>query len=101
MGRMKDLFGDEVAFPREARHLTRPTDPQTSFEAAESIVPKLSTLQDKVYEVILASEERGLTAWEVESYFGDHGSTYRTRISELCGKGPIGMRVTPPIVVDS
>jgi len=101
MSSMKDLFGDKPYSPRTAHELSRGTDPLTSHSAAEKIVPKLKALQSRVYEAIRNSGRRGMTLWEIEEAFGNHGSTYRTRVAELCGKGAAGTAVHPPLVKDS
>jgi hypothetical protein len=64
--------------------MTRTTDPETSFEAAGKVAPHVRELQAKVGKRLLEVYPDGLTHWEIEEYFGDHGSTYRTRVSELC-----------------
>jgi hypothetical protein len=63
--------------------MARPTDPETSFEAAGKVAPHVRELQAKVGKRLLEVYPDGLTHWEIEEYFGDHGSTYRTRVSEL------------------
>jgi hypothetical protein len=64
--------------------MTRATDPDTSFEAAGKVAPHVRELQAKVGKRLLEVYPDGLTHWEIEEHFGDHGSTYRTRVSELC-----------------
>lgn len=87
-------------FSRKAYQLVRSTDPHTSLLAAEKIIPKLSKLQTEVYSYIVSCGRRGATLLEIEDHFGNHGSTYRTRVAELCGKGKT-MGVRPPLVVNS
>jgi hypothetical protein len=89
MGGMKDLFGDTPYQENNPSTLTRRTDPSTSREAAEKIVTKLRPLQQQVYAVMKAAGPEGLTDLDLESKCGSHGSTYRTRRSELTGKGLI------------
>ena len=101
MSGMKDLFGDAPYSPRTAHELARGTDPQTSHDAAERILSKLGKLQREVYGVIKRHGASGITLWEIEEIFGNHGSTYRTRVAELCGKGSAGTAVNPPLVKDS
>ncbi|MGH9552233.1 MAG: hypothetical protein ACRD3W_22800 [Terriglobales bacterium] len=79
-------------------NITRRSDPPTSLEAASGIIPKLTDLQYKTYDFILDAGSKGTTSWHVEEHFGNHGSTYRTRIAELCGKGAYGIAVNPPLV---
>jgi len=66
--------------------LARRTDPHTSHEAAEKIVPKLTKLRQKVYDR-LRQAKFGMTDYELETWFGEHNSTYRTRRSELTEMG--------------
>jgi hypothetical protein len=67
----------------DLRGYARTSDPPTSFETAEEILRHIRELQHLVYDRILAAGPVGITSWEIEEYFGDHGSTYRSRISEL------------------
>jgi len=65
----------------------RKSDPHTSVEAAESVVGKLRELQIKVLDELETAGVNGLTDYELEERCGSHGSTYRTRRSELVEKG--------------
>jgi hypothetical protein len=86
MGGMKDLLGDTPFLPRRPQQLVRHGDPQTSFEAADKVVPKLRLLQRIVYDTLQRSP-LGLTDVELEELCGSHGSTYRTRRAELVELG--------------
>ena len=89
----------EFRLTGDASDITRRSDPETSYEAAERVLPKLSRVKTLVYEFILSAGSKGTTIWDVEEHFGDHiRSTYRTRVAELCGIGAHGMRVWPPLV---
>lgn len=74
-------------FARSARQLARKTDPVTSHEAAENIVDELRPLQKQVLEELRAAGSAGLTDYELEARCGSHGSTFRTRRSELVAAG--------------
>src|SRR5262245_36374451 len=84
---MKDLFGDEPYLERKPHQLARKTDPVTSELAVKYIIPQLREIQRKVYDAIVVAGPQGLTDWELENSFGDHGSTYRTRRAELTELG--------------
>ena len=79
-----DLFG---YFEREhdAHTRTRSTDPWTSHAAVEAILDTLTAKQDKVYDIFRGYPD-GLTLWALEEIMDDHGSTWRTRVSELVEK---------------
>lgn len=83
MSRMKALLGDT---PYQPQTLARRTDPHTSHRAAELIAPKIKPLQQKVLAVLRLNDD-GLTDYEIEDYYRDHGSTYRTRRAELVDLG--------------
>ena len=79
-----DLFGND-----NIRAHTRNTDPDTSRAAAENISPRLRELQR---QVLVYAETRGRMGFidpEMAAHFGCHGSTYRTRRSELVDMGLI------------
>jgi len=82
MGSMKDLLGD-TPYPAQARR----TDPPTSHQAAQRVTPKLRPIQQKVLEALRVAGTRGLTDIELEEKCGSHGSTFRTRRSELVTAG--------------
>ena len=87
---MRDLFdpdSEETILKRSPRQLVRNSDPVTSLKAAMRMIPKLKKLQRKVYDALWWAGVRGLTDYELEERLGSHGSTYRTRRSELveCG----------------
>ncbi len=88
MGKLKELFGDQLfsLTPMESWQLVRRKDPETSREAAEKVVPKLRLLQQRVLAVLRQYPD-GLTDYQIEMLLGDHGSTYRTRRSELVALG--------------
>ena len=86
MGGMKDLFGDTLFEERKPHQLTRASDPQTSYESAARVVPKLRELQRIVFETHQA-HPGGLTDFDLENICGSHGSTYRTRRAELTEMG--------------
>jgi hypothetical protein len=75
--REPDLFGP---FTR-----TRLSDPDTSREAADSVAPKMTALRATVLGHF--ARRRSLTDLELEGLCADHGSTYRTRRSELVQMG--------------
>jgi hypothetical protein len=88
MGSIKDLLGD-TPFPemKSPAQLTRRADPATSFAAASSVVKKLRPIQEKVLAELRAAGAAGLTDLELEERCGSHGSTFRTRRSELVDAG--------------
>ena len=67
----------------------RATDPETSFEAAESIMPKLNEIQQRVEEYAMGCNKWGFTDYEMNEHFKHTGSTYRSRRSELTDHGII------------
>jgi hypothetical protein len=89
MGSMKDLFGDKLySLPLvRAEQLSRRDDPDTSFQAGQSILVKLPVLQEEVLRVLRLAGKDGFTDWELEQKLGSHGSTYRSRRSELVAAG--------------
>ena len=62
-------------------------DPDTSHEAAAGIMHKMTMLRYTVLTFFKRS--RRLTNYEVEQLGGDHGSTYRSRVSELVIMGMV------------
>lgn len=68
----------------------RATDPSTSWEAAESLSSDhVTRVREQVHQYALDCGTRGFTDKELEGHFGDYGSTYRTRRSELSAAGVI------------
>lgn len=73
--------------------MTEPHDPtrgmhragghDTSRDAALAVLSKRTALQRIVFAKFLEAGPRGLTLIELEDLCGDHGSTMRTRCSEL------------------
>ena len=71
--------------------LHRSDDPDTSVEAAEVILPKLSEIQQRVYALIGAAGLHGITQYELsERISGEERdaeqakkSTWRSRVPEL------------------
>ena len=64
-------------------------DPETSREAAESVVNKLGEIQDKVLAYAARMADHGFTDDMLSEWFECRGSTYRTRRAELTAKGLI------------
>jgi len=73
----------------QARKRVRAGDPETSFQAAESIVPQLNEIQQLVEEYALTRSYFGFTDYELNEHFNHNGSTYRSRRSELTDAGII------------
>tara|TARA_R110000824_G_scaffold2028_3_gene9844 strand:+ start:265 stop:579 length:315 start_codon:yes stop_codon:yes gene_type:complete len=68
----------------------RTTDPSTSWEAADSLSKDhVARVREQVQAYALHCGTRGFTDKELEAYFDDFGSTYRTRRSELSAAGVI------------
>lgn len=87
-----DARGTVVAFARR-------NDPDTSHAAAAEVSPRLRELQIAVLEYAAECGPTGFIDPEMNAHFATHGSTYRTRRSELVGKGMIadtGNRRTLP-----
>lgn len=91
---LNNLLG--VMYDDQARRLSRTTDPDTSKEAAESVVPNLTKLQALVLEYAISCGEFGFTDPELNEAMGpiceghNHGtSTWRSRRAELVRKGKI------------
>jgi hypothetical protein len=87
MGSMKDLLGDDLFSRRESHQLTRRADPATSFAAGAKVAPKLRELQRRVLDELRKAHPQGLCDFELEERCGSHGSTFRTRRSELVDLG--------------
>jgi len=64
-------------------------DPETSKQAAESVVDKLGKLQDIVLCYAIGRASEGFTDEMLSDWFGCRGSTYRTRRAELTAQGLI------------
>lgn len=64
----------------------RSTDPDTSFEAAEQVLPKITRIQLEVLTHFRSIYPRAITDLELQEHFGNQLSTYRTRRSELTAK---------------
>ena len=84
---LSNLLG--VMYDDQARRLSRTTDPDTSKEAAESIAPKLSHLQELVLQYAIECGEFGFTDPELtevmcmSSQGKEYGnSTWRSRRAE-------------------
>ena len=71
----------------QVRTLHRTTDPETSRMAAEEVVPKLRKLQAEVLRFAQGCGFIGFTDLDLAQHFKSHGSTYRTRRSELVRLG--------------
>ena len=72
--------------PFEPHTRVRSGDPDTSFEAAESISPlRMTELRRKV--LLIFARRIALTDFDLEIICENHGSTYRTRRSELVELG--------------
>jgi hypothetical protein len=69
--------------------LYRRHDPDTSREAAESIVDELTLLQEDVLAYAKDRGPQGFTDHELSKDFHCFGSTYRSRRSELTRLGKI------------
>jgi hypothetical protein len=68
----------------------RASDPSTSWEAADSLSSDhVARVREQVRAYALHAGTRGFTDKELEAYFDDYGSTYRTRRSELSAAGVI------------
>lgn len=68
--------------------LIRRHDPETSFEAAAKVLPRLSEIQEKILLFIQANPD-GVTDLDISRHFEDDGSTFRSRRSELVVQGRI------------
>lgn len=70
------------------RKLFRRDSRATSIEAAESIVPALTDIQNAVL-AYAKQKPTGFTDDEMNRHFQSYGSTYRTRRAELTAKNLI------------
>lgn len=78
--------------------LARTTDPQTSIDAALLIEPRRPALRTEVLRFARHRPD-GFTDYDLGRWFGNHGSSYRTRRAELTREGlivPTGERRTLP-----
>ena len=85
MGRLSDTaFSGELYLPeRTPAQITRRDDPFTSYQAAGGVVHKLRAIQIRVLDELKRAGQMGLTDFDLEERCGSHGSTFRTRRSEL------------------
>lgn len=67
----------------------RTTDPHTSHDAAKSIESVTMRIRRAVEDFAIDKGSSGFTDWEMDSFFGCFGSTYRTRRAELTKQGII------------
>lgn len=72
-------------FPDYTR--ARPSDPDTSHEAAAEVQRRLNALQQAVLAYFRAVAPHPMTDLDLENHFGNHRSTYRTRRAELTELG--------------
>ncbi len=72
----------------DLRKLFRRDSRATSIEAAESIVPSLTDIQNAVL-AYAKQKPTGFTDDEMNRHFQSYGSTYRTRRAELTAKNLI------------
>ena len=70
------------------RKLFRRESRQTSIDAAESIVPSLTDIQNAVLQYA-NTMPTGFTDDQMNRHFQHYGSTYRTRRAELTAKNLI------------
>lgn len=77
--------------PMESFQLARAGDPSTSHQAAAAAAEpkKLRERQQVVLDHFTAAGSKGLTDLDLQELCGDHGSTFRTRRSELVRAGLI------------
>lgn len=67
----------------------RPSDPDTSHAIAERIQYRLTGLRIKVLAYFRSIYPQSITDLDLQAYFDNHGSTYRTRRAELTEMGLI------------
>lgn len=84
MSRMAELLPDSYAINK----LVRRNNPETSYIAAESVVSKLTHIQEQVL-VFIKNCSNGATDLDVSRHFDDDRSTYRSRRAELVAQGRI------------
>lgn len=82
---MTDLFGHEP----EPIARARTGDLDTSHQAAEEVSTRILKLQADVLAYAVERGSPGFIDPDLNSYFGVHSSTYRTRRAELVGRGLI------------
>lgn len=91
-GRQGRIQGMPPFNPRALESLVRPTDPETSFEAADAIEPHLRLLQERVLQLFHDFGPMTQHAL-IDLYRERHGhapeSTIRTRCAELVEVGLI------------
>jgi hypothetical protein len=73
----------------DAFKLHRTDDPATSVEAAYSMFPWLTDLQKMVIDYAIQRGTLGFTDHDLCDYYDNHGSTFRSRRSELAHHGVI------------
>ena len=78
---------DEDMFEWETRTRSRLTDPITSHEAAASVMHKMTKIRREVLHYFV--RRQWMTDLDLQIHFEHHGSTYRTRRSELTEMGYI------------
>jgi hypothetical protein len=79
-------MGNVIPFSDDAHRRYRLNDPDTSQQAAELIdSDRLRRLQFEVWQYFTTVPRA--TQLDVEDYFNDHRSTYRSRVPELVEKG--------------
>ena len=74
---------------QDAFKLHRKEDIDTSIAAARAIFPKIGVIQTWVLRYAIEIGSDGFTDQDLCVYFDNHGSTYRSRRSELAGLGLI------------
>lgn len=67
--------------------LVRPSDPDTSRRAAESVSQRIGSIQIKVMRFAVAMDPEPFTDVELCTFYNNAGSTFRTRRSELVQRG--------------
>jgi hypothetical protein len=77
MGSMKDHWDPSV--------LVRPTDPDTSHQAAAKVTKKLTGIRLAVMDLFRVRRE--MTDMDLQLYFGGPESSYRKRRTELVEMG--------------
>jgi hypothetical protein len=85
---MDDLF--DHAEKNESWKLHRKTDGDTSREAAQAIVKKLTQIQEEVLAYALKRGALGFTDEQLtQAFYAQGRSTFRTRRAELAARGLI------------
>lgn len=91
------LFSDPEPAPLARSPMHRARDPQTSRDAADAVLPKVSTLHEQVLSALAAAGDTGLNDRQLEQLpqFARYGpSTIRKRRSELYQLGYVTHRGT-------